>query len=269
MTQRTRAFTLLEMLVALAITAVLVVLLVNVVSAALAVWEQGRNQIDTLANARQVLGRIADEIAGANASSSPVVEFSENVTVAGFTSGGPTPTPNPQPTPQPGKSENVFFVTSYPNTGAGDLCVIAYRHIDLDQSPQGTNSHTLQRAFVDSQAAWNAIGGAAKRYQSSGYSGLNWRTVARGVLEFEIQSYSQQDLDTTTSPTPTPIASWSSLSSAPVGNAPREVIIRIKVVDDRTLTKLAGLSAGNATYDRLVNRAARQFTASVLLPAPH
>jgi hypothetical protein len=54
-----------------------------------------------------------------------------------------------------------------------------------------------------------------------------------------------------------------------VGNTPREIIIRIRVVDDRTLVKLTGLIPGNATYDRLVNRAARQFTASVLLPPPH
>ena len=53
------------------------------------------------------------------------------------------------------------------------------------------------------------------------------------------------------------------------GNTPRQIIVRIKVVDDRTLTKLAGLAPGNATYDRLVTRGARQFTASVMLPPPH
>jgi prepilin-type N-terminal cleavage/methylation domain-containing protein len=251
MTRRKRAFTLVEMLVALAITSILVVLLVNVVSAALAVWEQGRNQIDTLANARQVLGRIADEISGAIAAPSPrVVEFSENLSSIQSTS------------PVPATSENVFFVAPYPNVMSGDLCVIAYRH--------DNNSHTLERGFFDSQNAWN--GGAANRYQSSSYTSTNWqwRTIANGVLEFEIQSYSQQDLDSTTSPSPTPIASWSSTGTGVMsGNTPRQVIIRIKVVDDRTLVKLAGLTPGNATYDRLVNRAARQFTASVILLPPH
>jgi hypothetical protein len=227
----------------------LVLLLVNVVSAALSVWEKGRNQIDTLASARQVLGRIADEISGATAASSPPVEFSENLSsIQGSTS------------PIAQTSENVFFVAPYPNVMSGDLCVIAYRH--------NNDVHTLERGFIDSQLAWN--GGNANRYQSGTYSTQwQWRTIASGVLEFEIQSYSQQDLDNATSPSPTPIDSWNSTTSNPAGNTPRQVIIRIKVVDDRTLTKLNGLSPGNSTYDRLVNRAARQFTASVLLPPPH
>jgi prepilin-type N-terminal cleavage/methylation domain-containing protein len=250
MSKQVRAFTLMEMLLALAITSVLVVLLVNVVSAALTVWEQGRNQIDTFANARQVLGRIADEISGAIAAPAPrAVEFSENLTSIQ----GTTP-------PVPITSENVFFVAPYPNVSSGDLCIIGYRH--------NANTRTLERGFIDSQVAWK--NGNATRYQSSTYSSADWqwRTIANGVLEFEIQSYSQTDLDSA-SPTPTPIASWTSTSSSPAGNAPRQIIIRIKVVDDRTMAKLTGLSPGNATYDRLANRAARQFSASVLLPPPH
>lgn len=265
------AFTLVELLVALAITSILVVLLVTVVSAALNVWGQGRNQIDTLANARQVLSRIADEIQGATAATNQI-EFSENLTVTPFVNGGPTPTPNPQPTPQRGISENIFFVAPYPNSAAGDLCVIAYRHIDIDQSPQPNNSHTLQRAFIHSQNAWN--GGAVTRYRSAGYNSFEWRTIARGVLEFEIRSYSQLDLDSAGSPTPTPtptLADWNSVSggSAMVGNTPRQVVIRIKVIDDKALARIATLSPGNAVYDRIVNQSAREFSASVMLPAAH
>jgi type II secretory pathway component PulJ len=246
------------MLVALAITSLLVILLVNVVSATLTVWEQGRKQIDTFANARQALGRVADEISGATAAPSPrPVEFSENLSlIKGST--------NPVET----TSENVFFVAPYPNVApspnpTGDLCVIAYRH--------NNNTHTLERGFIESWTAWKNA--AATRYHSSVYntSDWKWRTIANGVLEFEIQSYSQADLDSATLPSPTPTASWASTSADPImtGNTPRRVVIRIKVVDDRTLVRLTGLIPGNQTYDRLVNRAARQFTASILLPPPH
>jgi prepilin-type N-terminal cleavage/methylation domain-containing protein len=250
MSKQPRAFTLMEMLLALAITSVLVILLVNVVAATLTVWEQGRNQVDTLANARQVLGRIADEISGAIAAPAPqVVEFSENLTsIQGTTA------------PVPVTSENIFFVAPYPNINSGDLCIIGYRH--------NANTRTVERGFIDSQVAWK--NGNANKYQSPFYSSADWqwRTIANGILEFEIQSYSQTDLDSAP-PTPTPIASWTSTTSSPVGNAPRQIIIRIKVVDDRALFKLTGLSPGNATYDRVVSRAARQFTASVLLPPAH
>jgi prepilin-type N-terminal cleavage/methylation domain-containing protein len=252
MRRRKRGFTLVELLVALAISSVLVLLLVNVVSAALNAWQQGRNQIDTFANARQALGRIADEIKGATASPAPnAIEFSENV-----------PSLQPSPASQQGVSEFVFFVAPYPNSASGDLCVIAYRH--------NSTTHELQRAFVDSLSAWNG----SPKYQSGGYPTLltaaQWRTVAKGVLEFELQSYSQTDLDSNTTPTPTP-ANWNSIGGAStmLGNTPRQVVIRIKVVDDKTLPKLVGLSAGNATYDRLVLQAAREFSASVLLPPAH
>jgi prepilin-type N-terminal cleavage/methylation domain-containing protein len=245
--KRNRAFTIVELLVALAITSLLVVLLVNVVTAALNVWQQGRNQIDTFANARQTLGRIADEIKGAVAAPNRI-EFSENLLA--LQGNGTT---------NAGTSENVFFVAPYPNSGAGDLCVIAYRH--------NGDTHELQRAFIDSQSAWSA---GSSRYQSSGYANYTWRTIATGVLEFEIQSYSQQDLDTA-SPAP---PSWNSITGSPaeptmLGNAPRRIVIRVKVVDDRTETKLVGLSAGNATYDRLITRAAREFTTDVVLPPLH
>jgi len=242
MQRRSNGFTLAELLVALAITTVLVLLLVNVVSAALNIWEHGRNQIDTLANARQVLSRISDEIKGAIAAPAPnQIEFSENVSALG--------------TSQTQTSENIFFVAPYPNSASGDLCVIAYRH--------NATTHELQRAFVDSQNAWTG----APKYQSGGYSNLQWRTVAQGVLEFEIKSYSQQDLDAATLPSPPP--DWNSMSGgAPMtGNTAREVVIRIKVIDDKALAKIAGLSAGNTLYDRIITRSAREFTTSVMLSA--
>jgi type II secretory pathway component PulJ len=249
--KRTKAFTLAELLVALAITTLLIVLLVNVVSAALSVLEQSRSQIDTFANARQTLGRIVDEIRGAVAAPSPrPIEFSENLaSIKGTTD------------PVAKTSENVFFVAPYPNAASGDLCVLAYRH--------NNDTHTLERGFIDSQTAWKS--GAATRYQSTVYSASDWqwRVIAQGVLAFEIQSYSQADADA--SPTPAPVDMWDSMGATPVmtGNTPRRVVVRLKVVDDRTLAKLTGLSPSNAIYDRLVTRSAREFSASVTLPPPH
>ena len=247
MKRRIHAFTLVELLLALAITSILIVVLLNVVSAALNVWEQGRNQIDTLANARQVLGRIADEIKGAIASPSPnQIDFSENVAALQGTTA-----------PQEQTSENVFFVAPYPNSASGDLCVVAYRH--------DSATHELQRAFVDSQNAWNG----APKYRSTGYPNLVWRTIAQGVLEFEIQSYSRSDVDSFASPSTAP-SPWSSTAATPMlGNTPREVVIRIRVIDDKARARIASLSPGNAVYDRVVTRAAREFTASVMLSAAH
>lgn len=234
-------FTLVELLVATAVTSLLVLLLGSVVSAALNVWKQGRNRLDTFANARFVLGRISDEVVGAVAQQGRV-QFVENYSFS----------PGPIATAQ--TAENVFFVAPYPNDTAGDLCVIAY---GLD-----TTTHQLKRAFKDSGQAWTI--GVATRYRATGYaSALEWRTIADGVLEFEIQSYSQADMDTP-APTPSPTPSWD--SEAAGGKTPRHVILRLKIVDDKTAVTLAALPPG-AAYDRLVREKAREFTADMTLPS--
>jgi hypothetical protein len=43
----------------------------------------------------------------------------------------------------------------------------------------------------------------------------------------------------------------------------------MRVVDEKALARITGLSAGNAVYDRIVNRSAREFIARVTMPAAH
>jgi hypothetical protein len=153
----------------------------------------------------------------------------------------------------PPTSENVFFVAPYPNSGPGDLCVIAYRH--------NATTHRLERRFKDSFSAWNVA--AADRYKVVSYpdaSPTEWRTIAQGVTEFEIRSFSQQDLD---SGTAIPADSWSSTGSTTpmAGKTPRRIVLRLKIVDDRTLARIDNLSADE------IRRAAREFYADISLPS--
>lgn len=245
--RRSGAFTLVELLVALAITVVLVLLLTSVVAATLGAWSQGRNRLDTYSNARQILGRIGDELRGAVANpavSGSQIQFVENAALGAV------------PSPTPGTAENIFFVTPYPNLGAGDLCTIAYA---LDPT-----THELKRALRSSDQVW--ADPTASRYQVAGhtYVGTDWHVIATGVLQFELQCYSQNDLDNNLSPSTT----WDSESSSTfmIGKAPRRIVIRLQVVDDRTLAQLAGMAVGSAPYNAIVLRSARPFTADVSLP---
>jgi type II secretory pathway pseudopilin PulG len=238
---RRHAFTLVELLLALTITTILVVLLVNVVSATLNAWQQGRNRLDTFSTARQLMGRITDEMSAAVAASGRM-EFVENSSSIGD-----------DVTAAPPNSENVFFVAPYPNLGSGDLCVIAYRH--------NAATRRLERRFKDSAGAWNVA--AADRYKAASYPDpdpTEWRTVAQGVTEFEIRSYSQEDVDAGTDPAED---TWNSGGTVPamVGKTPRRIVLRLKVVDDRTLARMDSLS------DDAITRAAREFHADFRLPA--
>lgn len=248
--RRSRGFTIVELLVALAITVILVLILTSVVAATLGAWSQGRNRLDTYSNARQVLGRLGDELKGARANpavSGSKIQFVENANL----SNGPTPTAF--------TAESVFFVAPYPNFGAGDLCVVGYA---LD-----SGTHELKRAFRSSDTGWNATPGP--RYQAAGYSfaAAEWHVIATGVLQFELRCYSQNDLDTNTDP---PAATWDSLSTNinMTGKAPRRIVMRLQVVDDRAATQLAGLTVGSGPYNAIVQRAARQFFSEVSLPPP-
>lgn len=254
--KRTGAFTIVELLVALTITIILTVLLASVVAATLGVWSQGRNRLDTYSNARQIMQRLGDELKGARANpnvSGSQIQFVENVTTF------PLPSPIPVPSPTPGTAENIFFVAPQPNLGAGDLCVIAYA---LDW-----RTHELKRAFNSSDSSWAQ--GAAK-YQAANYpfSATDWRTIATGVLEFEIQSYSQANLDPSPAPTPTVAQTWDSTLANPswmTGLAPRRIVLRLKLVDDKTASQLANIPPG-PVYDRILARSGRDFFYEVSLP---
>lgn len=250
--RRSGAFTLVELLVALAITVILVLVLTSVVAATLGAWSQGRNRLDTYSSARQVLGRLTDELKGTRANpsvSGSKIQFVENSILGAV------------PSPTPSTAENVFFVAPQPNLAAGDLCIIAYA---LDHT-----THELKRAFRDSQSAFNPSPSPTPRYQVNGYifGTSDWHVVASGVLDFELRCYSQNDLDTNVDP---PAQTWDSTTTDPnmLGKAPRRIVIRLKVVDDRAATQLAALPVGSGPYLAIVQRSARQFFSEVSLPPP-
>ena len=238
MSERRAAFSLAELLIAVAVTSVLVVLLTSAVAAGLGVWQQGRGRIDVSSTTRQVLQRITDELTGAIAATGRA-QFVENVASLRGTADA-----------IPERAENVFFIAPMPNTQNGDLCVIAYR--------LNNDSHELQRGFADSLQSWNAGGSA--RYMAGSYpsSSLNWRTIATGVLEFELRAYSQQDLDTNATPAPT----WNSETT---GRVPRRVKVRIRAVDDAALARLRALTPGSPGYQQTMKQSAREFSADVAL----
>lgn len=247
--KQSSAFTLVELLVAFAITVVLVLLLTSVVAATLGAWTQGRNRLDTSSKARGILDRLTDELKGATANlavSGSRIQFVENATLGGVSS------------PTPGATENLFFVAPHPNPGPGDLCAIAYS-LDAD-------SHELKRAFRSSDQVW--ADPANGRYQVAGYTytSTDWHVIATGVVQFELQCFSQNDLDNNL----TPAYTWDSGSTDVfmAGKAPRRIVLRVQVVDDRATTQLAGMTVGSEPYKFIVQRSVQQVSTEVSLPPP-
>ncbi len=239
---KTRAFTLVELLIALTITVILVVLLASAVSAALGMWRQGRNRIDTFQVARQVLLRIGDELKGARAIPGRL-QFLENSPQLG--AGAAYATTNHE-------KENCFFVGPYPNLQNGDLCVFAYR--------LNVETLELERAFFPSADAWAPASGS--RYQIGGYTYTNpstsaplWHPIAQGIVDFEVRAF---DVDGHTI-----ISPWDSQTQ---GRAPKRVVIRLRAVDDTTAGRLQVLTAGTPAHTQTLLEAAREFSTEIWLP---
>lgn len=249
MRQHRAGFTLAEVLVSTAITSVLMVGLFGLVSASLGVWEQGRGRIETMSSARVALRRMGDEISGAVARKDRV-EFVENDPGLGGSA-----------VPVAGKSENIFFVAPYPNSGSGDLCVVAYRR------DPATNA--LQRAFKNSEEVWDTTSTATDRYKLTSYTPagtLDWRPVVAGVIEFEVVAYSQADLDNGSTPAPT----WNSAGTDTnmQGQTPRSVQLRLKVVDSKALARIGLADPSGTAFQRMVAQSARTFQWQVTLATP-
>lgn len=243
-----QGFTLTELLVAMAVSMILIAALLGLLSNTLSVWERGRGTMVSFSSARFLLERISDECTGAVVRSG-AVEFVENLQGTAFTSNSSQPVDR--------VSENVFLVTPYLNHQAGDLCVIAYRH--------NRSAATLERAFVPSADAW-AVGGAS-RYRAAGYAALEWRPVARGVVEFEIRSFTESEVNTAAA-VPAE-AGWQSENATRTeqhGKRPARLVVRLMMVDDKTLSRLSGSQPGDSRYTEFMRRHAREFTSEVDLP---
>ena len=77
--------------------------------------------------------------------------------------------------------------------------------------------------------------------------------------------FSQNDLDNDL----TPAYTWDSesIDTFMAGKAPRRIVLRLQMLDDRAATQLAGMAIGSTPYN-LMQRWAQQFTADVSLPLP-
>jgi hypothetical protein len=246
--KRARAFTLVELLVAMAVSMVLIAALLGLLSGTLSMWERGRGTMTSFSSARFLLERISDECTGVMVRAGGM-EFAENLEADAFTAGATQPVG--------GISESLFAVTPYLNHQAGDLCVIAYRH--------NRGAATLERAFVPSADAWGAGGGG--RYRSSGYAALEWRTVARGIIEFEIRAFTESEVNASAA-TPA-LAGWASENATRTehyGKRPARIVVRLVMADDKTLSRLSGIAPGDPKYTEFVRRNAREFVSEVDLP---
>lgn len=131
--RRTRraAFTLIELLVGMTVGILLVVILFQIFNVSAAAWQRGENQADAYREARAALQLMTRDLSAVS------LQFPTNPATSPAplaTVGGIAPNlvldkyPSPDPVRQKGdlNNEEVYCLTTVPNTGLSSLCAVGY-----------------------------------------------------------------------------------------------------------------------------------------------
>jgi prepilin-type N-terminal cleavage/methylation domain-containing protein len=170
-----RAFTLIELLIAMTVLSLLVVLLASVTGGVNRAWVSAEQQVETFQDGRAILELISRELA--QTVISPRLQFVSNPNVVDAT-GHAINRAN---------SDSIFWQASLTPATSGSLCEVGYYL---------TDTYELKRFFVPPTDAMNYQIFAANPTDSSapwvsnfvGNAALN-TTVAKGVLAFWIRCF--------------------------------------------------------------------------------
>ncbi len=125
-----RGFTLVELLVAISVTAVIIVLLSQIFASTSAQWQAADQRIDAFREARTAVQIIARDLARAHTSADARMLMLSDVD------------------PSKEFAKEVFAITPAPNSGKSDLCAVGYYSVWDDTS----NTYTMKRLLRDSDA---------------------------------------------------------------------------------------------------------------------
>ena len=165
--RRIRAFTIVELLVAIAITLIIVTVLFQVFSAAARQWQTSDQRIDTFRDARAALQIMARDLARADINGDPNMLALQST----------------QPATPPYATE-AYAITPTPNSGKSELCVVGYYTL-FDNT---TKSFSLKRLFKDSDATFTGLATASPDFTSLYTKTAADETVAAYVWDLQFRA---------------------------------------------------------------------------------
>jgi type II secretory pathway pseudopilin PulG len=140
------AFTIAELLVAVAITLVIIVVLFQVFAATASQWQSSDQRIDTFRDARAVLQIMARDLGRADINGDAQMLRLSDVYAAGT----------------PPFAKEVYAITPAPNAGKSDLCTVGY-YCAYDGN---TKAYSLKRVFKDSDVTFTSLATSAPDYDT-------------------------------------------------------------------------------------------------------
>lgn len=226
LSKKSKAFTLLELLVAISVLSILLVILLNIVQGATNLWRTSENKVEAYREARAALQVMSTDLKNILASTNTAF-FRTNLT----------------------NSPNLGFLATLPTSlqdtnSLSDVCTVGYFRAYGDKSPvagaSGRQSYNLYRYFVESNETFTNL-------TSSSGSVLDWDSKKTPeILARNILSFNPTYFVTNASGALTP---WVQSASAPMPNV---VEIQITAVNNERTMRF-GARQTSVEWDEFAN----------------
>lgn len=207
------AFTLVELLVAIAITVLIVTLLSSVFNAAGKQWQASDQRIDSFRDARAALQVIARDLSRADTNGAAQMLTLSDIDATG------------------NYAKEVFAVTPIPNGGKSDLCAVGF-YCTWDNT---SKTYTLKRLFRNSDDTVASLAKASPDFTALfTKAATNEEDLASCAWDLRFAPGTQYDAET---PTTNPSTKWHWLE------------VRFKSMSGGAARKLRYMNVSQATWD--------------------
>lgn len=241
-----------ELLVAMAVMALLVVLLFSMVDAATKLWKDNENRVDAYREARAALAVLSSDLRAM------LVSKNQNFFATNITGANPL-----------GASNGLFFLTSLSPAAQssgdrGDLCSVGYFRAWTNQTvffSTGTNNEALSksgyhlfRTMYGSDRTYTNLNTSIPRPLDN-LAGASPEVLARNVCSLEFVLYETNGSGV--------FKTWSYRAECPV---PQMIEIRLGTLSEDAAKKLNGSQGRWATNDPFVQKNLKTFISRVDVP---
>lgn len=197
-----RAFSLLEVLVAMSVLSVLLLILLSMTNGASKLWRENENRVDSYREARAALNMLASDLASLHASTNTAL-FAVTPKNGRNEDDHDLPTIDPTKTndaENAGMNGRIFFVTALPadaqepGRNKSDLCAVGYFLAYDKTSLTGKGSHTynLYRCFRSSDDTFDDLkkgDGLKNLAPDTNPTSSNTEVLARNITGFKVKPY--------------------------------------------------------------------------------
>jgi prepilin-type N-terminal cleavage/methylation domain-containing protein len=240
------AFTLLELLVAMAVLSLLVVVLMSMVDSATKLWKANENRVESFREARAAINLIASDLKVAFASTNTNY-FTTNIA------------PEFGASPSDG---SVFFVAALPpnaqdeGSSYGDLCQVGY-FLKFGKSGLGSaqqDTYGLYRYFKESNATFTNLANSTPLFE---HSTAGVELLARNISFFKVNCYSTDAAGT--------ITPWVKSTNNPV---PNFVEIQLVAYNNDAAKRFSDQNSWKDTNSKIYQDNSRIFSARIPIRQP-